>query len=153
MDHPQREYNRNIELVYVVAAECIYEPYIFSYLVGMSSAESSHCSPLSDLVCWQLLTLCNIVWHKDACRLLQGGTSFNRMHSGLGLGSNLEMPNSIYARYVESWLSDSGVISWRGIDHQSLLPCISPLGDDVCCVNVCPEGLERWRQFHGGRNT
>ena len=38
--------------------------------------------------------------------------------------------------YVKSWLLDSEVIHWRGIDRRSWLPFISPLRDAVCWVSV-----------------
>jgi len=54
----------------VVVVECIYQPYVFSRSVAMLSAECSCCSPPSSLVCGQLLTTCDIVWH-----LVQGHMS------------------------------------------------------------------------------
>jgi len=79
----------------VVVVECIYEPYVFSHSVVTSSAECNHCSPSSSLVCGQLLTICDVIWH-----LQQGHMSvaarphvFDRMHSGLDWsGSDLEVP-------------------------------------------------------------
>jgi len=47
--------------VVVVVVDCIYERYVFSHSVAMSSAGCSCCSP-SSLDCGQLLTICDIVW-------------------------------------------------------------------------------------------
>jgi len=80
----------------VVVVECIYEPCVQDS-VALSSAECSRCLPPSSLVCGQLLT----VWHHlafatRARQLLQGLTSFDRMHSGLPWsGSNLEVPSIV----------------------------------------------------------
>jgi len=75
-----------------LSIKCIYEPYVFSHSVAMSSAE---CTPFS-LVCGQLLTVCDVIWH-----LRQGHMSvvekphFFRQDAQwpLLVWSNLEVPN------------------------------------------------------------
>ena len=46
-----------------VVVECIYKLYVFSHTVATSSAECNCSSPPSSLVCGQLLTISDIVWH------------------------------------------------------------------------------------------
>jgi len=46
----------------VVVPECIYQPYVFSHLVAISSAECNFTAAPSVLDCGQLLTICDIVW-------------------------------------------------------------------------------------------
>ena len=52
-----------------VVADCFYKPCVSSHSVALSSAECSHCSPPSSLVCGQLLTICDIVWHLSQGRM------------------------------------------------------------------------------------
>jgi len=46
-----------------VVVECVYKPHVFNRSVATSSAECSRCSPPFSLVCGQLLTIPDIVWH------------------------------------------------------------------------------------------
>jgi len=61
----------------------------------LSAIAAAHPPAWSVGSCWQYLTSFGIC-HKGRCRLLQGPTSFDRMHSGLGwFGSNLEVLSSV----------------------------------------------------------
>ena len=67
-----------------VVVKCIYKLYVFSHSVSTSSAECNRCSPPSSLVCGQLLTICDIVWHLPQGPISAARpTSFDRMHSSL----------------------------------------------------------------------
>ena len=113
--------------VVVVVVEWIYEPYVFSHSVAMSSAECNSCSPPSSLVCRQLLTICDIVWH-----LSQGQTSVAARPHFFWQDAQwpwLVRKYPVASRQIKSWLLYSGVIHWRGIAHWSRLPFILPLGN------------------------
>jgi len=75
-----------------------------------SSAEWSCGRSPCSLVCWQLLTMWDIVWRLPRWHLLQGPTLCGRMHSDVTLLS----PETAYylcpvsSWQFESWLADSG---------------------------------------------
>jgi len=48
--------------------------------------------------------------------------------------------------YVKSWLLDSEVIHWRGIDRRSWLPFISPLRDAVCWLSTWSQAMSRRKE-------
>ena len=70
-------------MIPTVVVECIYMPYVFSDSVAKSSAECNRCSPPSSLVCGQLLTICDIIWHLPQRHksVAARSTFLNRMHS------------------------------------------------------------------------
>ena len=128
-------------LPYVVGVKCIYEQYIFSHSVAMLSAECNRCNPLQ-LGLW---TAVDNMSHCLAFATRAHVSCYKAPLLSTGCAVALFGPEAIQQcpvayGLVESWLPDSEVMHWSGIDHRSRLSFILSLRDDVCWVSVCPEG-------------